>query len=225
MFKWLRKQKPAPDDPPSLPWLTCQRAAGVLAWVVVGQTAGIIGLAAWHQTHPVTKEVPYYVEFSTGGNNFVRVTPAGEAVQGNQTLLSSVIRSYVIKREPITKTDEGGPEGRYAYVEAQSTDQVFKTFKEMYGGKDSLYYKPGFKREVIITRDSPIGPWGGGVHQVEFRTIDTIEGSGMEPIKNEWVATMNYEFRPREVPADDKLLNPTGLFVTEYTVSRRSTGR
>lgn len=210
--------RPVEPDAGRISWLQCQRNNRILAAVAVALTGGLIWSVVWHSTHPITKEVVRYVEFQTGGNNFVNVPAAGGTVKNNDLLLSVDVRRYVMSRELITKTDEAT---RYAVVKQMSSSQVFQRFRDVYGRKDSVLYRDGLKRNVIIKQDSRIAD---GVHQVEFITEDTIEGQVAPPVRTAWIATMAYDYAPVSTSRDDALLNPRGMNITEYSIRKRSGG-
>lgn len=209
---------PREADAGRIPWIQCQRNNRLLAFVVVLLLAALIWSVVWHATHPITREVVRYVEFQTGGNNFVVVPAAGGTVKNNDLLLSVDVRRYVMSRELITKTDEAQ---RYAVVKQMSSPQVFQKFRDVYGRKDSMLYRDGLKRNVIILQDSPIAE---GVHQIEYVTEDTIEGQIMPPVRTTWTATMAYEYAEVSTKRDEALLNARGMNITEYTIRKRSSG-
>lgn len=188
----------------------------VLTAIVIAEGILVFGLGISLATlFPLKEKVPVYVEFQSGGNNFVRIARAGEDLTNNQALVALMLRKYVMDRETVNKIDE---KQRYAQVFSMSTEGTADTFRKLYGGKDALVHQPGRKREVIIERDTALDY---GISQVAFRTIDTNESkSSQEPVVNKWVATIAYDFYPQLVNIDNKHLNPMGLFVTEYTLSR-----
>lgn len=210
------KTSAPPEDGGRLSWMQCQRNNRLLAFLLVVLLICLIWSVVWHETHPVTKEVVRYVEFQTGGNNFVTVPAAGGAVKNSDLLLSVDVRRYVMSRELISKTDEPA---RYSVVREMSAAPVFQKFRDVYGRKDAALYRDGLKRNVIVQQDSPIAE---GVHQIEYITEDTIDGQVAPPVRTAWVATMAYEYIDLKTTRDKALLNPRGMNITEYTIRKRS---
>jgi len=212
----------------SLPWQQAIRNNRLLTIVVTVESACIVILGiAIAIMLPLKEKIPVYVEFSSGGNNFVRVSKAGEELQSNLLLLSFFLRKYVIDRETIDKTTESV---RYARIAAQSSKEIAKQFQDIYGDKNKgLYYKIGFKRSVRIIRDDAL-VFGkkvlgrdGGIHQIEIETADTMDNFKSVK-KTEWVVTLKYVFSAqKDIVFEERFQNPLGIVVMEYTITARKT--
>lgn len=205
----------AAKDTVSLPWLTAQKAARVLAWVVVFQTLVIAGLTVWHQLNPLTVREPVYVEFQTSGNMVARIERVPESIARSAVVVGSETRRFVVDRETVDRTTESE---RYPRVYAMSDALLAKQFRDTYGGVNSLLKRDGFKRAVQVVRDSALGE---GIHQVEIVTTDS-ERPGTSPVVQEWIVTMTYEFRTEAKSYEQGLLNPMGFTVIEYTITKRN---
>lgn len=218
MFSKFKSKGQGGGENPRAPWLVSIELNRLLAVMLIF-SLGLIGfLVVWHQTNPVTVKEAVYIEFQTGANNFVVLHRAGKDQSSLQAQIAREARRYVALREPITKTDESD---RYPQVMALSSDKVKAAFKLRYGGKDGLYLREGFKREVKIMRDSRLAE---GVHQVEFKTRDWVEGVTKQETAPwvSWMATMAYEFSDKKIRYDDTVVNPLGIEFVEYTVTGRS---
>ncbi len=201
---------------PDASYLQALKNNRLLTHVVLGllALAGLLAVAVVSLFPLKTKEFVVY-EFVTGGNNFVRIHRADGELKARPLLLGHFLRYYVQNREPINKVDEAD---RYQRVKAMSSEKVFSIFRTNYGGKESPLRREGFKRTIVITRDVPVDQ---GIHQVEFKTVDTTDGSAGERVA-EWVANIQYSFESREASYDERYFNPLGLVVMEYTLSVRS---
>jgi len=202
---------------PSIPWLQAVFNNRLLTVVII-----ILGLVVAAQGIAITallplKEIePVYVEFQNATNSFVVVQRAGKNIRANQTLISMFLRSYVTSRETVDKITEAD---RYAFVVALSSPKVTENFKRFYGDKETgLYYQPGKKRRVHIIRDNALAP---RIHQIELETIDTTDGEPGEE-RQEWVITLRYGFYDQHVAFDNKLQNPLGLQIEEYSIVKRN---
>lgn len=192
----------------------------LLTHLLLGQAGVIIVLViAIVSLLPLKSKEFVLYEFSNGGNNFVKITKAGEEIRSRPLLIAHFLRAYVQAREPINKVDEA--ERYAAVVRAMSSDKIFSAFRAAYGNKSSPLYKDGFKRSIEIVRDSAID---AGIHQIEFKTKDSTDGVKGENVQ-EWVANIAYTFDAQAVSFDDRHFNPIGMIITEYTLSSRSTGK
>jgi len=207
------------------PWIQCGRMVRLLSWLLALSFLIIAALGvSLSFLFPLKTTEVKYVEFQSGGNNFVRVVAANKAMQASDVLQSVQVREYVINREVVDKMTETQ---RYEKVLATSSDEVGKTFQRVYGNPETgLFYKPGFKRSIVITLDTQLAE---GVRQVEFKAYDTVKGQPVkknakgEPVPSEWVATIAYDYSDQRVKYDDAIMNPTGFFVTDYALAKRST--
>lgn len=189
----------------------------LLSRVVTAQAVAVVVLLIGIAFMLPLKTTEWLVyEFSSSGNTFVRVAKAGQQLQANEVLLSMQLREYVMEREEINHVDE---KERYPSVMAKSASKVAAAFESTYGGENSPLNIDGFKRAVVINRDSKIGT-GKGLHQVEFTTTDTINGGKEE--KRIWVASIAYTYKAQKVRADEITFNPTGIVITEYSLAQRN---
>lgn len=172
---------------------------------------------------PLKEKQLEFVEFKSGTNNFVTIAKAGKEFTNKQLLISMFLRQYIVDREKVDKTTETI---RYQRVLAFSGDSLKANFRQTHGGKKSNFHRKNFKRDIELKRDDALDY---GLHQIEFVTIDTKDNkqSLSDTLKNrraskqEWVATMEYIFDGQEVSFDEKHLNPLGLKVMQYSLSRR----
>lgn len=165
---------------------------------------------------PLKEKEYVYIEFSSSGNNFVRIARAEKPIKTNETLIRAVLRNYIINRETIDKITESQ---RYKKIFAMSTDDVWNEFKKIGNSKESLFHKAGVRRTIIVRRDSPIS---SNIHQIEITTIDTQDnGNKIEKLESEWVVTIEYDFFAQDVSDEMMLFNPTGLFIKKYNMSER----
>lgn len=210
---------------PTIPWLQCLKnnrmLTILLGFSVVAVTVEAIVIASLFPLKTIQLEI---VEFQSSTNNFVKVAAAGEDISINQLVTSMFLRRFVVDREKIDKVTE---QDRYARVIAMSTDELGADFQTVYGGQKALYYKQGFKRDIEITRDASLGY---GIHQIEFKTFDTYDNKPSDKVLDnnrkatgEWVANLSYTMVDHEVNLDDLYLNPQGIVIDQYSLSRRKT--
>jgi type IV secretory pathway component VirB8 len=168
----------------------------------------------FYQAGLSTKEF-IVIEYKSSSNNFVKIARAGDDYSRNEILIRATLRNYVEDRERIDRITE---QERYARVVALSSDNVSDIFRTVYGGDKALVNREGFVRDIDIKSDSIISY---GKHQIEFTTTDYEEDKPEEKKTNRWIATLSYQFKEQQVSEDIGLLNPVGLYVEEYRLSKK----
>lgn len=213
----------AEDQQPSAPWSTAVKLARMMGVVVIIEAITIVALVVViAYMLPLKEKIPIFYEFKEPGQNFVKIVKAGEDLTTNGQLIRMFLRRYVMDRETVDKQTETSI--RYPRVFAMSSQAVAANFKKVYGNPETgLFFKRGFKRSVHIKRDSYLDT---GLHQIEFETVDTIEGKPGQAQnqmvkKTEWVSIITYEFSEQAVTFEGSLLNPLGLGIVEYTITKR----
>ena len=199
-------------------------------WLLKGCSVGLLislalnfgQLAVTYSLFPLVRTEPMYVEFQSGGNNFVRVVRT-DAIQSRLSVLISVaLRKYLVDRETIDRITESA---RYQRVVHQSNDETEVKFRAGYSGKNSFLDIESFHRTVMIKRDNALT---NDIHQIEFETHDYYEnrdnfaeGGVHRPFVKEWIATMRYRLVDEHVAYDEQHLNPLGLYVVNYDLTQR----
>lgn len=210
--------------------------------VVIALIVLALGLAAGYPIIlPLKEYIPVYVEFSTSGNNFVTIKSAGQNVTERELLRDITLRSYVVMREGVDQVTEVN---RYECVMSMSNSKVRNEFRKRYVDKPEsrgdampLARVPGFKREIHIHHDLPIeARKSKGKHQVEFYTIDSMDGvqedgvspeNKTEPETKSWVALIQYRYTNRKISIeklkkavgeDGAVCNPVGIEIVDYTL-------
>lgn len=198
--------------PQPQPFMMAHRVARYLVWVCITELI-IIGALCLTIVRilPLKEKEVQLVEFQSGGNNFVRIVNANKTLYTDDVLRSVSLRDYVVTRETVDKITE---EERIKRIRFMSSPTVFENFKIT---NREMIVKEGFKRSIEIVRDTQVGP---NIHSVEFKTVDLVNGHKRF---NTWKAYLRFQAETlNDVPFEDRLINPTGLYVTEYHVSREN---
>lgn len=209
---------PGREDTPRAPWIMAIELARLMFVLVLFLVLVAVFLLFWHVTHPIVVKEPLYVEFQSGGNNFVRIAAAGEDVTNNQALISMEMRRYVSAREPVDGMSDYTAD-KYATVHYMSCDPVWNAFKNKYGGENGILARKEFRRDVRIISDSRLAD---GAHQVVFQTRDWLYGvtdRDSAPWQT-WTASLGYSFDTSKRRFDDVGMNPTGIQICEYNLAR-----
>ncbi|MBT4989371.1 MAG: hypothetical protein HOM96_02385 [Rickettsiales bacterium] len=176
---------------------------------------GIIGILviAIMLMMPLKEKEVQYVAFSKADDIVFSVIETPLKKNQKLLLLRQALRNYVYNRHTFYN-DKSLEYPRFKKVVAMSTDSITREFKVEY---ERILKESSFnKREIQIIRDIPIGT---GSHQIEFKTVDTYQGKEYE---NFWVVNIVYEFKKFRVRADNELLNPLGIVVTNYLQAKKN---
>lgn len=207
----------------NIPWWQALRLNRILALIICGLILVIIALAfALAALAPLKTVETVYVEFQSSGNNFVRLLPAGGDMRNNRALIGYFLRRYVSDREQVDHQTE--KDIRYPRVAAMSSRDELSLFKTIYMDKENSPFYTLEKREIEILLDVPVVDYVSGqtgIHRIDFKTIDRALGK-KDPVVQEWSATITYAFGAQYVAHEEAILNPAGLYVGKYVVSKRA---
>jgi len=192
---------------------------------------------------PLQKVVPFLVTFKSQESQVVKVEPLEADAQTLRYASEDNIRQYVALRHKVTPdfavmNEQWGPRSRIA---AQTTADAYQNFRKAADDELKQLVSQNYSRDVQINNVTALP---GGTWQVSFTTIDHSAGQvipapatgsfgtntiGQQPgivqsgeSRQEWVATMRIAYQPKRVAFNDRLLNPLGFTVTDYSVTRRS---
>ncbi|MFZ3481919.1 type IV secretion system protein [Sphingomonas sp. 3-13AW] len=192
---------------------------------------------------PLQKVVPYMVTFKGQESQVVRIEAFEADAQSMRFATEDSVRQYVSLRHKVTPdfavmNQQWGPKSRIA---AQTALPAYQAFRKAADDELKQLVSQNYSREVQI---NTVNLLPGGTWQVSFTTVDHSSGqvlpapstggfgvnasaaqSGIVQAgesRQEWVATMRVAFQPQRVQFNDRLLNPLGFTVTDYSVTRRS---
>lgn len=192
---------------------------------------------------PLQKVIPFLVTFKSQDSQVVKVEPLEADAQSMRYASEDSIRQYVTMRHKVVPdfnimNEQWGPKSRIA---AQTATAAYQDFRKASDDELKQLVSQNYTRDVQINSVTrlPDGTW-----QVAFTTVDHSAGqvlpappSGgfsagigasnqgiVQPgeSRQEWVATMRIAYQPQRVRFSDRLLNPLGFTVTDYSVTRRS---
>ena len=155
-----------------------------------------------------------FVEFSSSRDNFFTVYPANISKSQEEYLVRTFLREYVRDRHSIDQITE---KVRFEKILAATSQSQHQQFKDEY--RSVIDAMPGIKRLVQVASDIALAE---GVHQVEFKTTDTTDDG--RSAENNWIVAIQYHLvRDKKMNEQQLLLNPLGLEVTKYSISKRDT--
>lgn len=234
------------DDNPSMTKVN-ERAIRMLTIALVIVSFVAIGLMSLIVAiFPLKQVYPYLVTFKEQDNQVVAIEPLSRDAPGIQFATEASIRDYVTLRHsfyPIaTKMDaQWGPGSRLAVMTAEGEYSDFS--KNAVADRERMTSQ-NLTREITIESVTMIQP---DTWQVAFRTEDSaavnngglttsLEKSNSEVIgkdvvttdlnprinEKKWLATLNIDYTPQNVNFENRLLNPLGFTVLDYSVTARN---
>ncbi len=198
---------------------------------------------------PLRQVVPYLVTFKDKEQQTVNIEPISIDAPGIVYATEDAVRDYVTQRHsfvPIEATMKAqwGADSRLA---ARTTSQLYSKFADAAKNETQQMMTAGYARTVEVNSVQRINE---DTWQVNFTTKDSLPtmggtltgdpqfgsqpstGSGFgtpgnptEPVVSQvndqqWIATMRVEYQPQRVTYAQRLLNPLGFTVVDYSVSR-----
>jgi len=191
-----------------------------IAWWVAGGFGVIAALAvmAVMLLTPLKQTEPYLVRVdnSTGKTDIVTAVKDTETLTYEEALDRYWVVKYLNKREgyffPTIQQD-------YKAVMLMSTSTAAESFSQYMNpklneGSPVLRYRDTVEMDIEIQSISFIKP---GVAIVRF--FKTMTRAGSQPVKNAWVATVQFKYMPqRELSDEQRYQNPLGFTVGRYRV-------
>lgn len=170
---------------------------------------------------PLKEIRPYLVTTHSRSDQVIEIEPLHLSKKATTMLMDTLVRQYVMMREPIDFQSE--PD-RWDKVLKFSSDTLAKAFYELYKQENPQspfikFKKEDVTRSVIILSSTCLAPSAPDVWQVEWESIDK---RGEEEIgRNRWVSTLTVHLSKRELSHDEQYINPVGMEVQAYVVSRK----
>ena len=198
-------------------WLThyAVTAALILGLVCMGLMGVIFALM------PLREVRPFLVMTQDRSDQVIRIEPLVLSKKANHMLLDSMVRHYVLLREPIDLQSEPH---RWGKVLKFSHEPLAKAFYDLYKQENpqspfKKFKQEGITRSVVILSSASLAPSAPDVWQVEWDSIDKKDTQ--EIGRARWVSTLTISLSKQEISYEDQYLNPIGFEVTHYTVSKK----
>lgn len=184
-------------------------------------TLNVIQGIAITQMLPLYKVVPVFVTFSDRSDQVVRIEPPSGRIPGIALLVEQNVRDYITFRNSVT-ADAAETIDRWGNrVRAMTTEEAYQVFLRETQPVHSELRNGNFTRSVTIRS---VLQTQAGYYQVEFDTFDRRQGTGLTDTteaRTTWIAQMRVVLAPRNVVFEQRMLNPLGFTVTNYSVARK----
>lgn len=191
-------------------------------WQFLALLSFVFGCVAvlYHQFSPVTIKEPFVlrVDNATGAVDAVSTLNEEEKTYGEVVdtyFIAQFVKSYESYNYYNIQND-------YDKTVLMSVDQVSNQYKSIYDstagntGRDAELGQQG-TREVNIISVVPNIDTGSATVRFE-----TLTSSSRGTFKENWVATLTYEYVAASIDPDIRLLNPLGFVVTSYRADKET---
>jgi type IV secretory pathway component VirB8 len=183
----------------------------------------IIQAVAITQLLPLYKVVPVFVTFSDRADQVVRIEPPSGRIPSINLLVEQNVRDYITFRNSVSADANETVERWGSRVRIMSTEDVYQAFLRETNPVYTELRNNNFTRTITIRAVLQTQP---GFYQVEFDTYDRRQGTGLtdtNETRTTWVAQMRVTLMPRNVAFEQRMLNPLGFTVVNYSVARKRT--
>lgn len=186
-----------------------------LGSVLIVQTCFLINL------YPLKEIQPMILSLTDKENQVVRVEPIERNVQGIQLMTEKLLMRYVELRESVDGITESK---RFQEIYNMTDGPLWASFMELMKPENSHsplqeFRKKELVRSARITRCISLHASAPNTFRVEWESIDLRHGQEVD--RNQWVTTIVVRFDKREVKYEDQYINPLGLIVVDYTISKK----
>ena len=173
-------------------------------------SATLIGLLIYSFTIllPLKRIEPIFVEYSADTNLQVKVTRVGESVTGNEYLIKSALKNYLILWETLKPSAETNRK-----IRLQSSDEIFQIYEKIaQKRKENISYRTA-KIMSIAKNDSNLYSF---LIETNTRYINSQDLQ-----KEQFTILVSFSISQIDsLKESDALLNPIGLKITHFQVSK-----
>lgn len=187
----------------------------VLCLLCVALTATIVGLL------PLKEIKPMLIGVSDESKQVIRIEPIQRGTQGTNLLIEKLLMHYVKQRETIDGITESARLHEVAHMTNNKLWTDHWNFIKTDNPKSPLkaFYDNNLRREVHVKRCTSLHATAANTYRLEWVSIDTRQGQEVK--RQSWVTTLVVTYESQNVRVEDQYINPLGLKVTHYTISKK----
>ncbi|MGD9638141.1 MAG: VirB8/TrbF family protein [Alphaproteobacteria bacterium] len=184
---------------------------------VVSFLCNIVLIITIFQIVPLVRIEPFLVTFSNKERQIVNIRHAVD-LTGNRTVSEAFVRQYILisntfvddMEEMKARWLDNGP------MQEMSAPAVYQSFLENAKKVLAIISSQKLTRDVKILSSNELSK---GIWQVEYETTDITPTTEVPTITN-WTAQLRIIFRRKRVPFEERLKNPLGFTVVEFSFRR-----
>lgn len=196
---------------------------------------------------PLKQVYPYLVTFRDKGQQIVAIEPLATDAPGIEYATEASVRDYVVQRHSFVPVNShmDAQWGEGSRLASMTDPEEYSEFDVAARVERTRMMESGYSREIRVESATMIQP---DTWQVNFTSYDSLGGhngtltastsesmnsvSGQQSLleadlnpkstSRRWLATMTIDYRPEQVSYDQRLLNPLGFTITDYSVTGRN---
>ena len=184
---------------------------------VVSFLCNIVLLITIFQVIPLVRVQPFMVTFSSKERQVINIQHMVD-LASNRTISEAFVRQYILLsntfltdvEEMRSRWLENGP------MQEMSSPLVYQAFLENANRALKVISAEKLTRDVKILSSNELSK---GIWQVEYETKDITPTTEVPTIIH-WTAQLRIIFRRKRVPYEERLKNPLGFTVVEYSFRR-----
>ena len=196
-------------------YLWTARAFAII--MAISLCCNIILILAISQVIPLYRIEPFLLTFQNKEDQVYNIQLV-QGLEDEKAITEVFVREYVLLRSSFDR-DIPEMESRWmpgGQVQEMSSQTVYEDFIRNTANRAlELIRTRNLQRTVRILT---VNELGRGLWQVEYETQDMYPDSAV-PDVNYWTANMRITYRPKTVKYDERLKNPIGFTVVQYSLT------
>ncbi len=196
-------------------YLWTARAFAIIT--AISLCCNIILILAISQVIPLYRIEPFLLTFQNKEDQVYNIQLV-QGLEDEKAITEVFVREYVLLRSSFDR-DIPEMESRWmpgGQVQEMSSQTVYEDFIRNTANRAlELIRTRNLQRTVRILT---VNELGRGLWQVEYETQDMYPDSAV-PDVNYWTANMRITYRPKTVKYDERLKNPIGFTVVQYSLT------
>ena len=200
-------------------YLWTARAFAIITAVSI--CCNLILVLAIAQVIPLYRVEPFLLTFQNKEEQIYNLKPLGRSFSDSKAVTEVFVRQYVLMRSSFGR-DVTEVEARWlpgGSIQEMSSPSVYDDFL-----KNTANRALDVMRKRHLTRDVrvlTVNELGANIWQVEYETRDMYPDS-RTPEVNYWTASLKVTYRHKTVKYKERLKNPVGFTVINYSLSRNT---
>jgi len=170
---------------------------------------------------PLKEIQPMLLSFTDQQNQVVRIQPFERSIEGRRLMTEKLVMRYVELREAIDGVTDNQ---RTREIHMYSDPPLYEAFRNLVKSDNPKspvveFYKKNMTRSVHVKRCLSLEPDAPNTYRIEWESIDYLHNQEIE--RKQWITTLSVKFEARDVKYEDQYINPLGLTVTHYAISKK----
>lgn len=178
----------------------------------------IVLILAIFQVLPLYRVEPFLLTFQNRSEQVYNIQPIKGGLRNQKAITEVFVREYILLRSAFER-NISEMEARWmpgGAIQEMSAPNIYQDFLNNTAQKAlGIIRTKGLTREVKILSVNELSQ---GIWQVEYETRDMYPDSE-RPEVNYWTASLNVGYRKKTVKYGDRLKNPIGFTVYQYSLS------